>query len=190
MKNLKHGFTVIEASISLSIGVMILSAATYLMVQAFGISRDAVVDFYLASQGRQLREKLSRGIDGHNGLRVGLWDSIDVQYQNEYAEKLYIDYLDITSDDFWPEEADKEEIFIRRKSGEIAYKSTSDNEFKYPLKEPLNVRSMTHEVVPRNDLDYTPRHLLSEFYLRSEIAGEEYVNYYVIKTTIMNDEDF
>ena len=189
MHNTKHGFTLVETTIALSIGVLILSAVTYLMVQSFEISRDAFADYYLATQGRVLRERLLRRVDGNNGLRVGIWGSFEVIYQNQYAEKMYYDYLDMSANSDWPDAAGDERVLIRRKLQMVAYNSTVDGNFKFPLKDRIIVQDMFHKLYSRNDITCEPRHLFSEFYLKIMIDGVAYDQFYYVKTVIVNDEN-
>ena len=76
----KKGFTLAEVMVSLTIGLLILSASLYLMIQAFNGSETMIRDYYLTLYGRILRERLVRAVNGRNGLRVAMWQSFWIQY--------------------------------------------------------------------------------------------------------------
>jgi prepilin-type N-terminal cleavage/methylation domain-containing protein len=190
LKNNNKGFTLVEVTIASSLGLFILSAAMYLMIQAFAIARDAFADYYLTAQGRVLRERLLRRIDGNNGMRDAVWDSIDVRYQNTHAEKFFYNYLNVSTNGDWPDITDYEKVLVRRESKRVAYKSTFDSTYKYPLNnEEIYVQNMYHKLVGRNDLTCEPRHIISEYYLKIKIDGTEYDQYYYVKTAVVNDEN-
>ena len=189
MKLNNKGFTLLELMISSSIGLFILSAVMYLMIQAFSVVRDSFADYYLAAQGRVLREKLLRNIDGRNGMRVAMWgDTLTVVYQNKYAEKMNYNYLNVSSSE-WPDVNNFERVLIRRRNAQVAYKSTIDGTFKFPLKDRIVVQDMFHKFYDRNDITCEPRHIFSEYYLKIFIDGVAYDQFYYVKTVIVNDEN-
>ncbi len=197
----KKGFTVAELMISLSIGMVISSAALYLMIQAFNGAEAMVRDYYLTLYGRILREKLVRAVDGRNGLRVAMWDTFSIQHMQgkaskhepaaEHVHKMLYDYLDMKSD-YQPANADVKTVTVTRHIDELTQfisKNASKNEkFISVFNKPVVIEAMDHELVPRNDVTRRPRHLRSTFKFEVNIGGKKYYPFYTMKTTIVNNE--
>lgn len=195
----KRGFTLAEIMVSLAIGFLISSAAVYLLVQAFAISGTMLRDYYLQFYGRLLREKIVRSVDGHNGLRVSIWDSFWIQYlpgndpaKPDHVAKISYEYLDMTSE-YKPEDADVKTVQISRHIDLLTQtfidkKVSKNDKFIEVFKEPIIIEAMTHDLVPRNDVTRVPRHLLSSFTFEVNLGGVNYYPTYVIKTTVVNDE--
>jgi len=198
----KKGFTVAELMVSLSIGLLILSAALYLMIQAFNGADAMIRDYYLTLYGRILREKLVRSVDGHNGLRVAMWESFWIQYlpgndpaKPDHVAKISYEYLDMASD-YEPVDANVRTVFITRHKDELTEtfkkeKNLSKNDkFVSIFSDPVDVTAMEHELVPRNDITRRPRYLRSNFKFEFNIGGKNYETpyFYTIQTTIVNDE--
>ncbi|MDA3798004.1 MAG: hypothetical protein PF692_02875 [Kiritimatiellae bacterium] len=196
----KRGFTVAELMVSLTIGFLISSAAVYLLVQAFAISGTMLRDFYLQFYGRLLREKIVRSVDGHNGLRVSIWESFDIQHlpgnasthEPEHVHTMSYEYLDMTSD-YKPEDAVVKTVTINRHIDLLTQtftdkKVSKNNKFVKIFKDPIVIEAMDHTLVPRNDVTRVPRHLLSSFTFEVNLGGVNYYPTYVINTTVVNDE--
>ncbi len=197
----KKGFTVSELMISLSIGLLISSAALYLMIQAFNGAEAMVRDYYLTLYGRILREKLVRSVEGRNGLRVSMWDSFWIQHMPgksseheptaDHVHTMEYDYLDMTSS-YDPVSADVKTVTITRHIDELtqvfAKNAKKNNKFVSVFNKPIVIKAMDHELVPRNDITRRPRYLRSTFELEVNIAGKKYYPFYTIKTTIVNNE--
>ncbi len=68
----------------------------------------------------------------------------------------------------------------------VAYNSTADSDFKYPLKDKIIVQDMFHKRYSKNGSTREPRHIFSEFYLKIQIGGVEYDQFYYVKTVVVN----
>ena len=101
------------------------------------------------------------------------------------------DYLDMISD-YEPENADVKTVTITRHIDVLTQyvsKNASKNaKFISVFNKPVEIESMDHQLIPRNDITRRPRYLRSNFGLEVNIGGKLYYPFYTMQTTIVNDE--